>query len=61
MKHEPLGFIENGVTYHISATEKMVTVVAKKGDLIIKCTGNTFKGTISETKKKINEENYLKS
>ncbi|MBN6887284.1 hypothetical protein ACUXCC_002308 [Cytobacillus horneckiae] len=53
MKYEPLGFIENGITYHISATDKMVTVVAKKGDLIINYTGNTFKGTISEAKKKL--------
>lgn len=34
----------------------MVIVVAIKGDLTIRCTGDTFKGTIAAAKKKINEK-----
>lgn len=56
MKYEPLGFIESGVTYHICADKKTVTITAKQGEVEIKCTGDTFKETIAEAKKLINSE-----
>ncbi|MDQ0269917.1 hypothetical protein [Cytobacillus purgationiresistens] len=60
MKYEPLGFIESGVTYHICADKKTVTVTAKIGAVVIKCTGVTFKETIAEAKRLINNELHSK-
>lgn len=61
MKYEPLGFIEDGVTYHIYADKKTVTITAKKEEEVeIKCTGVTFKKTIAEAKRLINNELHSK-
>ncbi|MEK5108605.1 hypothetical protein MHI57_18185 [Cytobacillus sp. FSL K6-0129] len=60
MKYEPLGFIEDGVTYHIYADKNTVTVTAKRGEVEIKCTGVSFKETIAESKRLINSELHSK-
>ncbi|MEK4968626.1 hypothetical protein MKX29_13540 [Cytobacillus sp. FSL R7-0696] len=60
MKYETLGFIDDGVTYHIYADENTVTVTAKKGELEIKCIGVTFKETIAEAKRLINNQLHSK-
>ncbi|MEK5425383.1 hypothetical protein [Cytobacillus sp. FSL R7-0680] len=62
MKYEPLGFIDDGVTYHIYADKNtvIVTATAKKGELEIKCIGVTFKETIAEAKRLISRELHLK-
>lgn len=60
MKYEPLGFIDDGVTYHIYADKNTVTVTAKKGELEIKCIGVTFKDTIAEAKGFISSELHSK-
>ncbi|WP_433959302.1 hypothetical protein [Cytobacillus horneckiae] len=60
MKYEPLGFIENGVTYHICADKKTVTITAKQGEVEIKYTGDTFKDTIAEAKRLINNQLHSK-
>ncbi|WP_433957007.1 hypothetical protein [Cytobacillus horneckiae] len=60
MKYEPLGFIEDGVTYHIYADKKTVTITAKKEEVEIKCAGVTFKETIAEAKRLINNQLHSK-
>lgn len=60
MIYEPLGFVESGVTYHICADKNTVTIIAKKGTVEIKCTGVTFKGTIAEAKRLVNNELHSK-
>lgn len=60
MKYEPLGFIDDGVTYHIYADKNTVIVTAKKGELEIKCIGVTFKETIAEAKRLFSSELHSK-
>ncbi|WP_170289660.1 hypothetical protein [Cytobacillus depressus] len=55
-----LAFKKNGVAYHIFATKKEVTVIAKTKTFTVHAKGEKFKETIAKAKKAVREEAPLK-